>query len=261
MLINERPIEAVSYKPWGYDWIGRVPQGMRDMRKTMKNFLNRGVLLAAAFVAASGAAQATVVDSGSNNPLAFSWSYDTGSSLLTGSGSMTVSGFNSTSLTLSVSLTNTSLIGGIGGERLTAFGFGIDPNATAVTFSDSADAGMINAALGSIPSISTVEVCAYGGSNCSGGSDGGIYGAGGSDTFSILLSGTWGSSVDIAPIGFKYQTGYGSFEFTSSTSTTSTTTSSSGAAPEPGSGALLLLGLGLLVVGFALRRKQQLLSA
>ncbi len=56
-----------------------------------------------------------------------------------------------------------------------------------------------------IPSLAKIEVCAFGGNNCAGGGNGGIYGAGGSDTFSILLGGTWGTSVDIAPIGFKYQ--------------------------------------------------------
>jgi hypothetical protein len=174
---------------------------------------------------------------------------------------MTISGFNSSSLTVTVSLTNTSLIGGIGGERLTAFGFGIDPNATGVSFLDANDGGMVSASLASIPGLSTIEICAWGGNNCAGGSNGGIL-AGASDTFSILLAGTWGDSVDIAPIGFKYQTGYGSFEFTSSTSTTSTTgggtttSSTSGNAPEPGTGSLALLGLGLLAAGFGLRRKQ-----
>ncbi len=64
----------------------------------------------------------------------------------------------------------------------------------------------------------------------------------------ILLGGTWGNSVDINPIGFKYQTGYGSFEFTTSTS--------SGNAPEPSTASLALLGLGLLGAGFGLRRRK-----
>ncbi len=69
--------------------------------------------------------------------------------------------------------------------------------------------------------------------NCSGGGNGGILG-GGSDAFTVGLLGTWGSSVEIDPIGFKYQTGSGSFEFT---------TGNGGSVPEPGALALFLLGL------------------
>ena len=195
------------------------------------------------------ASMATLVGPGNNDPLNFTWSFDTGTSLLTGSGSMFISGFNSNTLSVAVSLSNTSAIGGIGGERLTSFGFGIDPNATSAGFVDASDGGMVDASMSSIPGLNSIEICAYGGSNCSGGGNGGIF-AGASDTFSILLSGIWGSSVNIDPIAFKYQTGYGSFEFTSSSS------SSSGSLPEPASASLVSLGLGMLGIAFARRRKK-----
>lgn len=231
----------------------------------------RRTVIAAALGTMALASQATVVDPSTNNPLVFSWSFNTGSSLLTGNGSMSVSGFNSSLLSVAVTLNNTSLLGGNGGERLTSFGFGIDPNATAVSFVDAADGGMINAtfAQGALPAnVQGVEICAWGGNNCAGGANGGIFG-GSSDSFTILLTGTWGTSVDIAPIGFKYQTGYGSFEFassstsstsggtssTSSTSSTSTGSGTSGDIPEPGSSALVLMGLGLVAAGFRFRRR------
>jgi hypothetical protein len=190
----------------------------------------------------------------SGNPLGFTWDYDTGTSHLTGFGSMVIDGFDSTSLTVTVSLTNTSLLGGIGGERLTAFGFGIDPDATSIGFLDANDGGMTNATLTAIPSLSAIDVCAWGGSNCAGGGNGGIYGAGASDTFAIVLGGTWGSAVDIAPIGFKYQTGYGSFEFTSSSSSSGTPGSGT-SVPEPTT--LSLLGASLLGIALMRRRRMQ----
>ena len=202
-------------------------------------------LIGVGLLAASAGANATLITSATNNPFDFSWAYNTDSSVLTGNGSLTVSGFNSNLLTITVSLNNTSSIGGVGGERLTAFGFGIDPNATGVAFGDVGDGGIIDAKLNqNFPGYATVEVCAYGGSTCAGGGNGGIY-AGTSDSFTLLLAGTWGSSVNIDPLALKYQTGYGSFEFSPTT----------GKLAEPSSIALAGLGFGL--AGIALRRRRQ----
>jgi PEP-CTERM motif-containing protein len=189
---------------------------------------------------------AVLIDS--SDPYNFSWSYDTGSSTLTGHGSMSVYGFNLPVLVLGISLSNTSLIGGQGGERLTAFGFGIDPDPTWIGFLDLPDGGLTSAtaASGALPAnVDGVEVCAFAGNNCSGGGNGGIF-AGNSDSFLVALLGDWGSSVNIEPIGVRYQTGYGSFEFPTTTTTTTTV-------PEPSS--IALLGIGVL--GLALARRKR----
>jgi hypothetical protein len=202
---------------------------------------------------AAGAANAVVISSATNNPYSFSWSHTvTGSDgllhTLTGFGSLVVSGFNSSSLAVDVSLTNTSLLGGAGGERLTAFGFGIDPDATSVSFIDATDGGLIQAALGqTFPGFQGIDVCARGGSTCAGGSNGGIRGAGGTDAFSVVLGGTWGDSVNIDPLALKYQTGYGSFEFSPPG------TPPPGNVPEPGPLALFLVG----IAGVGLRSRLQ----
>ncbi|RFC33515.1 MAG: PEP-CTERM protein-sorting domain-containing protein [Candidatus Nitrotoga sp. MKT] len=229
--------------------------------------------VSALFALFSAIGNATVITSSGNNPLSFTWLYSSVAGNLTGNGSLTISGFNTNTLIVDVILNNTS---GLSTNRLTAFGFGIDPNATSVSFSDASDGGMISAVLDNIPSLATIEVCAYGGQNCPGGANGGILG-GLSDSFRIsLLNETitttkikgvttttrtlnpWGNSVDIAPIGFKYQTGSGSFEFTTSSSSSSSNgglTSSGTSIPEPGM--LALLSAGLLGQALLIRQRRR----
>lgn len=210
------------------------------MNKFVKSI--KGALAASALVLASASAQAVIITQASNSHN-FNWSFASAAGALSGTGSMTVTGFNSLFLNVGVTLNNTS---GLSSNRLTSFGFGINPNALLVSFSDNNDGGLLDASLSQIPGLSSIEVCAFGGNNCAGGANGGILG-GASDTFSMILGGLWGTQVDIAPIGFKYQTGSGSFEFTT------TDGGGGGQVPEPAS--LALLGLGLLGLGFARRRK------
>lgn len=215
----------------------------------------RSIIAGAVMVAGMGAAQAVVISTASNNPYNFNWSFNSVAGALTGTGSLTLTGFNSSSLTVAITLNNTSATSS---NRLTSFGFGINPNATGISFSDSNDGGMVGATLDNIPSLNAIEVCAWGGNNCSGGGNGGILG-GGSDSFSVILAGTWGDSVDIAPIGFKYQTGRGSFEFTTASSTTTTSTSGGNLVPEPLSATLV--GLGLAIAGLTTARRRRAAAA
>jgi hypothetical protein len=125
---------------------------------------------------------------------------------------------------------------------------------TSVTFIDPGDStGMINASLSSIQNLPDIEVCAFGGPNCSGGGSGGIL-PGASDTFAVALAkgSIWASTsaVSVSPLGFKYQTGIGSFEFSGSGASLITGRSD---VPEPGS--MALIGLGLAALALSRGRK------
>lgn len=211
----------------------------------IRNRLLVQILVAAGCLVASTASQALIITNSNVNN--FDWSFNGGAAgTLWGDGTIQVGGLGTTSLTVAVRLNNRSADAS---DRLTSFGFGINPNARSVSFSDAGDGGLVGATLNNIPSLALIEVCAFGGNNCSGGANGGIYG-GAWDQFSLVLTSlagtTWGSSIDLSPIGFKYQTAAGSREFTTDRPPTSV--------PEPAT--LSLLGAGLLLAGLSRKRKQ-----
>jgi hypothetical protein len=191
--------------------------------------------------------QAVTITSGASS-YSFNWSYSSTAGLLTGSGTLAVSGFNSNVLKVNVTLNNSSAAS----SRLTAFGFGIDPNANGTILLDNLlDGGLWAATMSSMPGLAGIEVCAWGGLGCGGGQyGGGIYG-GNSDSFALLLAGNWGNSVNIDPIGFKYGTDAGSFQFNAADAGSFKT--SGGSVPAPGPLALFGFGLAALLV----RRRPQ----
>ena len=200
--------------------------------------LSKAAIAALGLALASSHASAFSVDNAGDS-LNFSWSYAGGGYNLTGAGTMTATALSSGSLTLQISLTNNTVGPSANNARLAAFGLSIDPDATGVTFGDASDGGMVNASLDSIPGFKTFEVCAFGGPNCSGGGNSGIFANGASDTFSLTITGAFANGVTIDPLGYKYQTNYGSFEFSCSTTSVTDECGGGRTVPEPGSLALL----------------------
>jgi hypothetical protein len=207
---------------------------------------------------------ALALDMGLATPAqSFTISQNSGGWSLVVGGTVDITALSANSLTVHVVLNNLSTLGN-GDQiarpkdvRLSSFGFGVDPNASAVGFGDDADGGMVNAALGSLPSLASVEVCAFGGPNCSGGGNGGIR-AGAFDEFDLILAGTWGDTVTFDPLGVKFQTTNGSYEFSCTESCGGGGggggASSSGPIPEPQTYALTFVALASLMF---LRRRQR----
>jgi hypothetical protein len=206
-----------------------------------------------------GSAAAIVITS-LDTPVAFAITQDIGGGMvLSATGTVRVtSGFNSSSLVMEVILNNASTLNGIpltsiANVRLTGWGFGVDPDATGVTFSDAADAGLIDASLDNLPSLAGIEVCAWGGNNCSGGANGGIQG-GNNDAFALILAGHWGNSITFTPLGVRFQTPGGSFDFACPPNCDGVSAQAVNAIPEPQT--LALVGLGILALGAFGRRKR-----
>lgn len=162
-------------------------------------------------------------------------------------------------LELAVVLNNTTNLLNVGDNTaIMSFGFGINPNATGVSLVNTTDNGVTGgggdlngAALvtqqgsSNIPSLANLEICAFAAvpGNCSGGSVSEGVQAGQSDAFKLVLTGTWGSTVDIAPLGFKFQGTYGSYEFYGRFD--EPRVPPGGRVPEPATGLLVLAAAGL----------------
>jgi hypothetical protein len=203
---------------------------------------------------------AAIVISSLDTPVAFTILEDIGGGMvLSATGSVRItSGFNSSSLVMDVTLDNASTLNGISltsaaDVRLTGWGFGVNPDATGVTFANGNFGGLIDASLDSLPSLAGIEVCAWGGNSCSGVSNGGVQ-AGTSDVFSLVLAGHWGNSVTFTPLGVRFHAAGGTFDFACPPNCAVIGSALAVNVPEPQT--LALVGLGILALGAFGRRKR-----
>jgi hypothetical protein len=213
--------------------------------------MKRHISLAVGSLALALAAPAQAFVLTQSSVVDFSWSGAGGGSVLSGNGRIVTAVLSPAfeSLRLNVTLENTSA-----DARLTAWGFGIEPDAVSVLLLDTGDnTGMRWAETGAFPGIATIEVCAFGSSSTGdmrcGASDVGILG-GQTDFFTLNIEGPFGTSVSLSPFGFRYQTSAGSFNFACDTSGSAGQLQCGSAPPSGTVGEPGVLAL-LAAVGFA----------
>lgn len=184
---------------------------------------------------------------GDNGPLPFD---------LIGHSTWTVSNFSSTGFNLSINMKNDTVVAPNyvpKDARITAFGFNILPDMSISNFT-AGTAFLTYDTNTTLPSFGIVDMCIFGGSNCAGGGNGGLY-AGLSDTVLFRLDLFTGNApvnnFTLTPFGMKWQTAWGSFEPEGCIGNSCDPTISA----EPESIFLILAGIGFMAL---LSRRRQI---
>lgn len=173
------------------------------------------------------------------------------------SAALSITSFTATQLVISVALTNVTPVATPGGNRLIAFGFDVLPDVNRSITSISTGVGpqdwgaTLNA---NISNGVTVDVCAWDGSNCTGGGNQGI-GETLTENFILTLTGSFTAPLSLDNFVARYQS-------TGANSNGSGVIFETGGGgpnpipvPEPAS--LVLFGASIAGLGLSLRRRMR----
>lgn len=179
----------------------------------------------------------------------------------------TLSSLSNTSATFDIFIDNTNT-SGPGDNRITSWGVDVvAPELSGVTTSTADWGATLDT---TFPNFQQVDLCAWDGNNCAGGTNEGVF-EGNTESFQLFLTTVGdftasGITFD-SPFPTKWQsvgTNEDSYEFDTTSSSTSggASTTSGGASTSGGQvsepGVLLLLGIGLLGQAFILMRRRRL---
>lgn len=227
----------------------------------------------AALLLFSPPAEAVVVSQGGTYAVTWSDEHSSGNTSTSLDASLSLSNFDfsgTNTVSFQVDISNNTQQGTLSASdfasiRITSFGFNMDPNATGVTdTSTEYEAGINNQQ--PLPSFGKLDFCAFAGSNCAGGSNGGLT-PGESDSFLVTLN--FATDITELEIGLdsiselsaiKWQADFGSFEHASDPpncppGTPGCVVNPPIDVPEPAS--LAILGSSLLVAGAVAARRRR----
>jgi hypothetical protein len=221
----------------------------------------RSLVLASAALLASGSAQALSItatdvtitsgDVGQTFSISYNGFVNTSTivSGLTASALYTVQSVSSTSITLSVDMTNTTSSPLT--SRVSVFGFDTDPSITGATASGAFNVTVQNSALPS--GFGAIELCVKNGqaNGCQGGGGTGIaQGTTGTTTLTLNFASIGASGVTLSNFGVRYQSITGAGNVNSAVGR-----GTPGTPPVPEPAAMALFGVGALIVGAKLRKR------
>ena len=215
----------------------------------MLNRILAAIATVGALALAPSAHAVLINDSGDDFSYTYTHTGGVGTNVISAFASFDVTSVSASTIEIMVTVTNTSVLTTFANAGLTSIGLATLPEVTGVTISGGSVFGGANT--DDVPSLTTINLCAFADNNCNGGAQNNLLAAGASDAFTLTLTGNFTDGLLVTASGVKWQTSLTSYEEYGCERTGPCVTPVK-VVPEPAT--LLLFGVGAL--GLAWRRRR-----